>query len=99
MSGKNINKGAGGVNPVVAAVAGAIVGGVAAAGAMVLGDEKNRKKIREALSNVKNRTTDYVEDVKQAAQDKKEEIVEKMTEGKEKVLDKAESIKDVLAEE
>ena len=99
MSDKDKNKGAVGINPVVAAVTGAIVGGVAAAGAMVLGDEKNREKISDALSNVKDKSMDYAEGVKQEIQERKEEVVEKVAEGKEKVLDKAESIKDVLTEE
>ena len=50
-----------GVNQVVAAVAGAVVGaGIAVAG-VALSDKKNRDKISKAVSTVKNNVTSYVE--------------------------------------
>ena len=87
------------INPVAAAVTGAIVGGVAAAGAMALSDEKNREKIKDAFSNAKNRSMDYVANAKQAAVDRKEEIAERLVEAREDAIDKAESIKNVITEE
>ena len=87
------------INPVVAAVTGAIVGGVAVAGAMALGDDKNRQKIKGAVSDAKDRTKDYVENVKQVAIDKKDELVENMEEAKKEALEKAEDIKKVITEE
>lgn len=51
----------GGVNPVVVAVAGAVVGaGIAVAG-VVLSDEKNREKIVNAATTIKDDVTNYVE--------------------------------------
>lgn len=59
MSTKGVNSG--GVNPVVAAVAGAVVGaGIAVAG-VVLSDEKNREKVIKAATTVKDNVTNYVE--------------------------------------
>lgn len=51
----------GGINPVVVAVAGAVVGaGIAVAG-VVLSDEKNREKIVNAANTVRDDVTHYVE--------------------------------------
>ena len=64
MKDHNMNKqgkGHGGVNPVVVAVAGAVIGaGVAVAG-VVLSDEKNRKKIIKAATTVKDDVANYVD--------------------------------------
>lgn len=50
-----------GINPVVVAVAGAVVGaGIAVAG-VVLSDEKNREKIVKAANTVRDDVTHYVE--------------------------------------
>jgi len=68
----------GSVNPVVAAVTGAIVGaGIAAAG-VVLSNKKNRDKVGRVLTNVKNQALDYVEDMQKQAQDTKVEVKEKV---------------------
>ena len=42
-----------GVNPVAVGLAGAVVGAAAAAGAIVLSDEKNRQKLEKALESLK----------------------------------------------
>lgn len=77
------NKNKGGINPVVAAVAGAVVGaGVGIAGAVVLGDKKNREKINKVLNNVKDQAVDYVEGVQKQAEDKKSEIEKEFVKGK-----------------
>ncbi len=63
----------GGLNPVAAAVTGAIIGaGVAVAGAVALSDKNNRKKVKEVLTNVRDQAIGYMEDVQNQAQDKKE---------------------------
>lgn len=50
----------GGINPVVVAVAGAVVGaGIAVAG-VVLSDEKNREKIAQTVSTVKEDVVHFV---------------------------------------
>ncbi|MCX6731261.1 MAG: hypothetical protein NTZ55_05420 [Candidatus Roizmanbacteria bacterium] len=63
-----------GINPVIVAVAGAVVGaGIAVAG-VVLSDEKNREKIKETAGNLKKQ-----------AEDKKREIEKRILEDKKKV--------------
>ena len=45
-----------GINPMVAAVAGAVVGaGVAVAGTLILKDKKNQEKVKKVLKDVKNK--------------------------------------------
>ena len=88
MTNKKHNKGKGDVSPVFAGVTGAIVGAgvaVAAVGAIALKDEKNREKVIEALTNVKNQAVGYMDDMQKQAQEKKDEGEEKLNEGKEKV--------------
>lgn len=80
------DKGKGGVNPVVAAGVGAVVGaGVAVAGAVALKDKKNRDKVRKALTNVKDQAVDYVEDMQRKAQDEKGKVEKKLAKGKQRV--------------
>lgn len=74
-----------GFNQAAAVVAGAVVGaGVAVAGMVALKDEKNRKKVKEALTNVKDQAIDYMEDMQKQAQDKNDEIDKKLAQDKEK---------------
>lgn len=68
---KKHNVGNVGLNPMVAAVAGAVVGAGVTVAAVVLKDEKNREKIKEVLTNVKEDTTDYIDDVKSRVHDMK----------------------------
>ena len=76
---------AGGVNPFVAAVAGAVVGaGVAVAG-VALADEKNRKKINVAVTDAKELTMEYMANIQKQAQEKKNEIEGKLIADKAKV--------------
>lgn len=75
---KKQNEGKNGINPVVAAVAGAVVGaGIAVAG-VALADEKNREKVKEVVTKAKNQTIGYVEDMQKQAQAKKREGEEKV---------------------
>ncbi len=86
-------------NPVVAAVAGVVVGaGVAVAGAVALSDKKNREKVKKTLANAKDQAMGYVEDVQKQAEDKKGEIEEKLAKGKEKVKKALNATKDSLNE-
>lgn len=65
------------INPVAVAAIGVAIGAgvaIAAAGAVALKDKKNRQKVKEMLTNVKDQVVDYVEDVQKQAQDKKIEI-------------------------
>jgi len=84
----------GGINPVAAAVAGAVVGaGIGVAGAVIMGNKKNREKIGKVLNNAKNQAINYVEGVQKQAEDKKNEVKEKLTEGREKVGKVTKSVK------
>lgn len=60
------------IYPVVAAVAGAVVG----AGAVALKDKKNRKKVKKAFATVKGRAKDYIKDVQRIVNEEGEEIQE-----------------------
>ena len=66
----------GGINPVAAAVTGAVVGAVAAgiAGAAVLADNDNRKKVEKVIDEAKDNVADI-----------KANVGEKIAEGQEKV--------------
>lgn len=64
----------GGVNSVMTAVAGAVVGGIAVAGAIIMADKKNQKKVKAVVI-----------DIKKKANDKKAKVDEAVTEGVDKV--------------
>ena len=88
-----------GINPVAAAVTGAVIGaGVIAAGAVAIAlkDEKNRKKVKQTLTNVKRQAVNYMEDMEKQVQGKKNDVQEKFTEGKEKVNKVTKSVKNSL---
>lgn len=85
------------ISPMVAAVAGAVVGaGVAVAGTMILEDKKNREKIRKVFNNAKNQAINYVENMQKQVKDKKDEVEEKFTEGNKKVKRITKSVKNSL---
>lgn len=42
------------INPVMAAVAGAVAAGAVAAGAIIMSDKKNQDKVKKVVSNVKD---------------------------------------------
>lgn len=84
------------VNPVIAAVAGALVGaGIAVAG-VALSDEKNRKKVIKIASDMKDNLATYVEKKQNQAEIKKEELGEKISTGKENVSKVVKSAKKSL---
>ena len=57
-----------GINPVVAAITGAAVGaGVAIAGAAVLRDEENRKKVTDTMHALKDKGMEYVDGMQNEA--------------------------------
>jgi hypothetical protein len=61
------------VNPVAAAVTGAVVGaGIAVAGVVALEDEKNREKAKETLIHVKDQVVGYIENMQKHTQEKKD---------------------------
>lgn len=65
-----------GVNPVAVGLAGAVVGAAAAAGAIVLADEKNRKKLEKILSELKDQGFKVLEVVQKEA-----DVVKKLATG------------------
>lgn len=72
-----------GVNPMVAAVAGAVVGaGIAVAG-VALSDEKNRKKVIQAATNLKDNLVTYVEKTQKQVETKKAELGKEISKDKE----------------
>lgn len=56
-----------GVNPVAVGLAGAVVGAAAAAGAIVLADEKNRKRLEKILGELKDQGFKVLEVVQKEA--------------------------------
>lgn len=63
---KKIQNSGSGVNPVMAAVAGVVVGaGIAVAGAVVMSDKKNQAKVKEVANNLKDQFNDKKDDVKE----------------------------------
>jgi gas vesicle protein len=84
-----------GVNPVIAAVTGAIVGaGVIVAGAVAYNDKKNRDMVKKAVSNVK----ETAHDIKKLALDKKNEVQNMLKNDKQKVDRVIDSTKKIVME-
>lgn len=68
-----VHKKQNGISPIIAAVTGVVVGAATVAGAgiaVALSNEKNREKVKEALTNAKDKTISYVEDVQKQAKEK-----------------------------
>lgn len=57
-----------GVNTMVASLAGAALGAAVGAGAIILSDKKNRKKLEEALEGLKKQGFDVLDIVSREAQ-------------------------------
>lgn len=62
---KNIHAPAASVNPVIAGIAGVIAGGVAVAAAVAMSDKTNQKKVKEALTDAKDKVSEYVQNAKE----------------------------------
>lgn len=52
------------VNPIVAGIAGAVVGGAAVAAAVVMSDKKNQKKVGDAVDAAKEKISAIAETIK-----------------------------------
>lgn len=60
------------VNPLVAAVTGAVVGaGMAVAGAVVMSDKKNQAKVKNVAKNVSDKANNLIKDVQSQIKNKK----------------------------
>lgn len=64
-----------GVNPLATGVAGAVIGAAAAAAAMFLSDEKNRKKAEKILGELEKDGTKVFSEVKRIAMELKDKGV------------------------
>lgn len=60
-----------GVNPVAVGLAGAVVGAAAAAGAIILADEKNRQKLEATMAKLKKEGFKVMEVVQKEAAEMK----------------------------
>ncbi len=82
---KRDNHDQGGISPVAAGVAGAVVGaGVAVAATVALKDEENRKKVNKVINHVKNQAAGYLDDMQKQADDMKDEAEKKLAPEKSK---------------
>ncbi len=79
-----------GVNPVAAVVTGAVVGAAAVgiAGAAVMANDDNRKKVEEAIDEAKDNVNDM-----------KKDVDEKIVEGQEKVNEVVTAVKNSTQDE
>jgi len=82
------------MSPIVASVAGAVVGAGVAVAAVVLSNEKNRKKMKDLLTGMKNKATGHVEDVQKKTQEKIDEAEVKIAEGKNKAAQIGNTVED-----
>lgn len=64
----------GGVNPMVASLAGAALGAAVGAGAVILSDKKNQEKLKKALDGLKKQGFDVLEIVQKEAQNVRKQI-------------------------
>jgi len=86
----------GNVSPVVAAVAGAVVGaGIAVAG-VVLSEEKNRNKIKDVSTKVKNDVVKNIDNIRNRAEIEKQKLEARIFKDKEKVRKVVNSAKNLL---
>ncbi len=82
-------------NPAVAVTA-AVIGAGLVAGAVALSDEKNRKKVKHTLNDVKDKAKDIMGNMKDKAQKSKKEIGKDLDELKDRAEKVADSAKDSL---
>ncbi len=68
------NKKEGGVNPVIASLAGAAVGAAVGAGAIILSDKKNREKLEKALEGLKKQGFNVLDIVQKEANNVRKQI-------------------------
>jgi len=70
-------------NQVAAVVTGAVVGaGVAVAGAVVMGDKKNREKVKKVFNDAKDQAAGYVEEFQKKVEYEKDEIKKDLVKGR-----------------
>lgn len=72
----------GGVNSMIASLAGAAVGAAVGAGAIILSDKKNRKKLETALEGLKKQGFDVLDIVSREAKSVKNRLEAGKTSGR-----------------
>lgn len=70
----NDKKDGGGVNPMIASLAGAAVGAAVGAGAIILSDKKNRQKLEKALEGLKKQGFNVLDIVQKEANNVRNQI-------------------------
>ena len=81
------------VNPIAAAVAGAVVtAGIA--GAVALKDKKTRDKVKKVLATAKNQAIGYMKKLPKATEEKKSDLKKNLPEVKKEVKKAIDSAKD-----
>ena len=63
-----------GLNPLATGVAGAIIGAAAAAAAIALSDEKNRKKVEQALEGLQKEGNKVLKEISKKAMELKDAV-------------------------
>lgn len=88
------------VNALTAVVTGAVIGaGVAIAGVVALADEKNRKRVKNTLSMLKDKALNFVDEATQEANVAKDMAEEKVLEGKSKTKKVISDVKKTIKKE
>ena len=86
-----------GVNALTAVVTGAVIGaGVAIAGVVALADEKNRKRVKNTLTMLKDKALNYVDEVAQGTDNAKDMVEEKISESKSKTKKVVNNVKKAI---
>lgn len=88
-----------GINPVAAAVTGALIGaGAIVAGAIVMNDKSNQRKVKKVVSDAKEKIKGYKDEIKDKSQEVKNDAKEKMDKVSGKVKELLEVAKEPLDE-
>lgn len=75
-----------GINPVFAAVTGALIGAsVAITGALTFKDKKNRDKAKKVLIDVKNKSQDFLKKAEDLLKEEETELKPKIVKAKKKI--------------
>ena len=75
------------MNPVVTAVKGAVIGGIAVAAAMTLADEKKMGEIKGSIADAKGKVVDFAQGKKEAVMKSAESIKDTLGKAAEDVKD------------
>lgn len=87
------------INPVAAAFTGAIIGaGAVVAGAIVMSDKNNQKKVEKVVNDAKDKIRGYKEGLEERSHEVKEDAKEKIDQVSSKVQELIEVAKEPLVE-